>query len=67
MKKTFIKKIFSFNKSKEQKIEQVSTPYENDKADENKDKSEITKNDLSSIDRKNKGTNRKSKYSICKI
>ncbi|CDO47688.1 signal recognition particle-docking protein FtsY [Bartonella henselae] len=54
MKKTFIKKIFSFNKSKEQKIEQVSTPYENDKADENKDKSEITKNDLSSIDRKTK-------------
>lgn len=39
--------MFSFSKSKKQKIEQVSTPYETDRVD----KSENIKNDLSSIDR----------------
>ncbi len=51
MKKSFIKKIFSFNKSKEQEIEQVSTPYETDIEEEIEYKSENTKNDQSSLER----------------
>ncbi|GAA5104329.1 signal recognition particle-docking protein FtsY [Bartonella jaculi] len=40
MTKSFIKKIFSFNKSKEPEIEQVSTPYEADIAEESEYKNE---------------------------
>ncbi|WP_208437139.1 signal recognition particle-docking protein FtsY [Bartonella taylorii] len=51
MTKSFIKKIFSFNKSKEQETEQVSTPYETDIEEEIEYKSETTKNDQSSLER----------------
>ncbi|WP_455480733.1 signal recognition particle-docking protein FtsY [Bartonella sp. B12(2025)] len=52
MTKSFIKKIFSFNESKEQKIEQVSTPYEPDMIEESEDRSKKTKNNQSSIEKK---------------
>lgn len=51
MTKSFIKKIFSFNKSKEQETEQVSTPYETDIEEEIEYKNETTKNDQSSLER----------------
>ncbi|WP_156850596.1 signal recognition particle-docking protein FtsY [Bartonella refiksaydamii] len=51
MTKSFIKKIFSFNKSKEQEIGQVSTPYEVDIGEENEYKNETIKNDQSSLER----------------
>ncbi|WP_375645628.1 MULTISPECIES: signal recognition particle-docking protein FtsY [unclassified Bartonella] len=51
MTKSFIKKIFSFNKSQEQEIEQqISIPDKSDIIEENKDKNEKTKNNQVSID-----------------
>ncbi|WP_375614053.1 signal recognition particle-docking protein FtsY [Bartonella sp. AC151YNML] len=44
MTKSFIKKIFSFNKSKEQEMEQISIPDKSDIIEKKKDKNERTKN-----------------------
>ncbi|WP_455481970.1 signal recognition particle-docking protein FtsY [Bartonella sp. B35(2025)] len=52
MTKSFIKKVFSFNKSKKQKIQQVPPPCEANMAEKNKYKSEIIKNDLPSVELK---------------
>lgn len=51
MTKSFIKKIFSFNKSQEQKREQqISIPDKSGIIEENKDKNERTKDNQISID-----------------
>ncbi|WP_375703195.1 signal recognition particle-docking protein FtsY [Bartonella sp. AD13SXNS] len=50
MTKSFIKKIFSFNKSKEQEMEQISIPDKSDIIEKKKDKNERTKNNEISID-----------------
>ncbi len=51
MTKSFIKKIFYFNKSQEQEIEkQTSIPDKSDIIEENKDKNERTKNNQISTD-----------------
>ncbi|WP_375635350.1 MULTISPECIES: signal recognition particle-docking protein FtsY [unclassified Bartonella] len=50
MTKSFIKKIFSFNKSQEQEMkQQISIPDKSDIMEENKDKNERTKNNQISI------------------
>ncbi|WP_208435491.1 signal recognition particle-docking protein FtsY [Bartonella phoceensis] len=49
MTKSFIKKIFSFKKSKEQEMEQVSTSYETDITEESEYKSKNSKNEWLSI------------------
>ncbi|WP_375614341.1 signal recognition particle-docking protein FtsY [Bartonella sp. AC535YNZD] len=50
MTKSFIKKIFSFNKFKEQEMEQISIPDKSDIIEKKKDKNERTKNNEISID-----------------
>lgn len=53
MTKSFIKKIFSFNKSKEREMEQTSTSSEINITKESEYKSQDTKNDQASVDREN--------------
>ncbi|WP_406604024.1 signal recognition particle-docking protein FtsY [Bartonella gliris] len=49
MTKSFIKKMLSFKKPQEPQSQRIPTPYEADIAEKNKQKSEIIKNDCSSI------------------
>ncbi|UTO28392.1 signal recognition particle-docking protein FtsY [Bartonella harrusi] len=51
MKKSFIKKIFSFNKSKQQEREHVSIPHEADTVQESEYKNKDIKNDQPFIER----------------
>ncbi|EJF85395.1 signal recognition particle-docking protein FtsY [Bartonella rattimassiliensis] len=50
MTKSFIKKIFSFSKSKEQEMEEISIPDKSDIIEKNKDKDERTKSNPTFID-----------------
>ncbi|WP_455479401.1 signal recognition particle-docking protein FtsY [Bartonella sp. B23] len=50
MTKSFIKKIFSFNKSNEPQFQQIPPHDETDKVEKNKSKSEIIKNNCSLIE-----------------
>ncbi|MCZ2157822.1 signal recognition particle-docking protein FtsY [Bartonella sp. 220] len=55
MKKSFIKKIFSFNKPKEQEMEKTSIPYNDEKIEESEYKN--IKNDKPFINKEQQGAN----------